>query len=315
MDKTYEALAKHAIEKLNLVRKQQQQQQQDNDNTNNARPHQRHRRRRLWIGLAGGPGSGKSTVADAVAERINKIMDNNVTLVLPMDGFHYTQAYLKEHNMDMKRRGAPWTFDAKTMYEKLHDVTAHHSNDHNSDDADQQQQDPTSFWFPLYNRDISDPVENAICINDSHDIIIVEGLYMLFGALGEQAQDPESPLMQTIQKKFPAGKWPSSPEQHPTLFCSIQEEIAKWKPITELLDETWYVEAPRGLPEQEQRLIQRSLQTWTSAKTKLWGGGDDDDTKVTAEQAATNRVQYNDTPNGQLIECCRPYADRVIETR
>jgi pantothenate kinase len=196
MDETYDTLAQVAIDKLNLLR----QQQQDNENENDTPPR---RRRRLWIGLVGGPGSGKSTVAKAVVERLNQ-MDKHDTgnvsaMVLPMDGFHYTQAHLKEHGMDMKRRGAPWTFDAKTMYEKLHAVVHPTSN---GNDADHE----ATFWFPSYGREISDPVENAIRINSSHDIIIVEGLYMLLGALVDQAQDPESPLMQMIQK-FP-DKWP-----------------------------------------------------------------------------------------------------------
>jgi pantothenate kinase len=322
MDETYDTLACDAIEKLHLLRSQQQQQNTDIHNNVGSRC-----RRRLWIGLAGGPGSGKSTVAAAVVDRINNnkkhVNDDAVrAMVLPMDGFHYTQAYLKEHDMDMKRRGAPWTFDAKNMYEKLKNaVTVNNNNNNDQVETDEE----TSFWFPSYNRDISDPVENAICIDSSHDIIIVEGLYMLLGALVDQAQDVSSPLLQTIQK-FP-DNWrstSSSLEQqndntdYSTAYWSmLQAEIAKWKPITDLFDETWYVQAPGGLPEQEQRLIQRSLQTWTDAKTKLWSGVSDNShvTSMTADQAATLRVQYNDAPNGQLVECCRPYADRIFETR
>lgn len=45
-----------------------------------------------WVGIAGGPGSGKSTLSAAVASRINTLTGLDVCVVLPMDGFHYRYA-------------------------------------------------------------------------------------------------------------------------------------------------------------------------------------------------------------------------------
>ena len=42
-----------------------------------------------WIGLAGAPGSGKTTVAEAMRRR----MPGKIT-VIPMDGYHYYRAQL-----------------------------------------------------------------------------------------------------------------------------------------------------------------------------------------------------------------------------
>ena len=42
--------------------------------------------RQYWIGLAGGPGSGKSTVANKIKEALADKVD-----VIPMDGYHFYQ--------------------------------------------------------------------------------------------------------------------------------------------------------------------------------------------------------------------------------
>ena len=71
--------------------------------------------RRTLLALAGGPGSGKSTAAAAVADRLNKSLGPGTAAVLPMDGYHLTRATLDafpDPAAAHARRGAPWTFDA-----------------------------------------------------------------------------------------------------------------------------------------------------------------------------------------------------------
>jgi pantothenate kinase len=59
---------------------------------------------RLIVGLAGAPGTGKSTAAAALAARLPD------AVVLPMDGFHLPQAELVR--LDRRERmGAPDTYD------------------------------------------------------------------------------------------------------------------------------------------------------------------------------------------------------------
>lgn len=61
---------------------------------------------RLFVGLAGPPGAGKSTLAHEVARRINKlwpekassldsqVQPSDVAIVIPMDGFHLYRSEL-----------------------------------------------------------------------------------------------------------------------------------------------------------------------------------------------------------------------------
>lgn len=48
-----------------------------------------------WIAIAGGPGSGKSTLSQAVRSKINYRVGAEISVVLPMDGFHYSRAQLR----------------------------------------------------------------------------------------------------------------------------------------------------------------------------------------------------------------------------
>ena len=48
-----------------------------------------------WVCIAGGPGSGKSTLGAAVAQMVNEELGEERAVVLPMDGFHYSRAELR----------------------------------------------------------------------------------------------------------------------------------------------------------------------------------------------------------------------------
>ena len=60
---------------------------------------------RLMVAIAGAPGAGKSTIAEALAERIAG------AAVVPMDGFHLDNAVLSARGI-LARKGAPESFDA-----------------------------------------------------------------------------------------------------------------------------------------------------------------------------------------------------------
>ena len=119
-----------------------------------------------WVGIGGGPGSGKSTLAEAVAVRVNAKAPGSC-VVLPMDGFHYSRAELK--NLDppdaasyMPRRGAPWTFDAEACYEAFKAAKA-----------------AGEGVLPTYSRELSDPVPDGVRLELSHKLVLVEGNYLL----------------------------------------------------------------------------------------------------------------------------------------
>ena len=61
--------------------------------------------RRLMVAIVGAPGAGKSTLAEALAGRIDG------AAVVPMDGFHLDNAVLRSRGI-LDRKGAPESFDA-----------------------------------------------------------------------------------------------------------------------------------------------------------------------------------------------------------
>src|SRR5690606_16967156 len=65
--------------------------------------------RRILCAIVGAPGAGKSTLAEAVAEELNRRSPGSAAL-LPMDGFHYDDLYLVPAGL-RPRKGAPETFD------------------------------------------------------------------------------------------------------------------------------------------------------------------------------------------------------------
>jgi fructokinase len=64
---------------------------------------------RLRVAVAGPPGAGKSTLAAALVDRLNR--DRPVAALVPMDGFHLDNAILDARGL-RARKGAPETFDA-----------------------------------------------------------------------------------------------------------------------------------------------------------------------------------------------------------
>jgi len=191
----------------------------------------------VFIAIAGGPGSGKSTVAEAVASAINSDATGQeaVAVVLPMDGYHISKANLKIMARDkgttyealMARRGAPWTFDHEQLIQDLTKATILLKEERDNNDGKTRLKQ--EFEFPTYSRDISDPVPGGVCLKPHHTICICEGNYLL-----------------------------AFDDDH-------------WKPLESLWDEGWLVVAPSSV--QLERLIHRHLLTWTDEKTKLWGPG------------------------------------------
>lgn len=121
---------------------------------------------RRVIGIVGAPGAGKSTIAEPLATAIGAAL-------LPMDGYHYPQAVLRE----LGRRecmGAPDTFDVDAFVACLEAVR-------NSGD---------SVTARGFDREVEEPVEDAITIPQELQTVIVEGNYLLLSDGGWEQVGP-----------------------------------------------------------------------------------------------------------------------------
>ena len=63
---------------------------------------------RLLVAISGAPGSGKSTLSQALSSKLNKL--EHVAAVIPMDGYHLDESLLNDLSL-LRRKRAPETFD------------------------------------------------------------------------------------------------------------------------------------------------------------------------------------------------------------
>lgn len=110
---------------------------------------------RYVFGLAGPPGSGKSTVAAHLADALGAV-------VVPMDGFHLDNSELTRSGLS-EVKGAPKTFDASGFVQLVA----------------QLKQTDRPVLAPAFDRTADRTVDGAITIGTDERIVIVEGNYLL----------------------------------------------------------------------------------------------------------------------------------------
>ena len=126
---------------------------------------------RVVVGLVGLPGAGKSTQARIWADAVNEQAQSTVMQAVGMDGFHLSLSELAQLPVpknDLSRRGAPWTFDSRKLAQSLEEL---HQLDASGNYKDVR--------WPDFDHGVGDPVSNAIHIEPSARLILVEGLYLL----------------------------------------------------------------------------------------------------------------------------------------
>jgi pantothenate kinase len=116
---------------------------------------------RRILGITGGPGSGKTVLADALAAELA-----GRAVVVGMDGFHLSNARLRELRR-LDRKGAPDTFDATGYLALLRRLRA------NTEDT---------VRAPRFDRAAEEPVADAIVIARTVPLVITEGNYLLLDA-------------------------------------------------------------------------------------------------------------------------------------
>ena len=117
---------------------------------------------RRIVGICGAPGAGKSTLATALVEELNRRRPGTVVAV-PMDGFHLAASVIARDDR-ATRRGAPDTFDPDGFAALLQRLRSNREE---------------VVYAPEYRREIEDPVAGAIAVPASCPVVVVEGNYLL----------------------------------------------------------------------------------------------------------------------------------------
>ena len=115
--------------------------------------------RRFMLGLAGAPGAGKSTVAQALLHAFE-----GRAVVVPMDGFHLANSELARLGL-AGRKGAPCTFDAAGYVALLERL--------------RRRPDGATVYAPEFRREIEEAIAGAIAVPDDIELVITEGNYLL----------------------------------------------------------------------------------------------------------------------------------------
>jgi pantothenate kinase len=111
---------------------------------------------RFLLGVAGSPGAGKSTVAQALAEAVG-------ATYLPMDGYHLADVELARLHL-LDRKGHPDTFDPYGFAQLLGRL---------------RQRPAHVVYAPAFDRVLEQPLAGAVPIAPSADLVITEGNYLL----------------------------------------------------------------------------------------------------------------------------------------
>jgi pantothenate kinase len=112
---------------------------------------------RQVLGIAGGPGVGKSTLAQRLVAELG-----GASAYVPMDGFHMRHAKLEALGT-VADKGMPHTFEATAFAEFLAALKTASGD----------------MTGPGYSRKIEDVVDDAFTVSGSTRLLVVEGNYLL----------------------------------------------------------------------------------------------------------------------------------------
>ena len=117
--------------------------------------------RRFLVGLAGPPGAGKSTLAEAL--RGGLVGRGETAEILPMDGFHMDDGILAERGL-LPRKGVPETFDGRGFVDIVHAL----------------KQADGEVLVPVFDRSRELAINAARAIPQETRFVLAEGNYLLF---------------------------------------------------------------------------------------------------------------------------------------
>jgi pantothenate kinase len=115
---------------------------------------------RFIVAVAGPPGAGKSTLANALNDALHS--RGETSAVLPMDGFHMDNGILSERGL-LARKGSPETFDVRGFLDIIAAVRK----------ADQE------VLVPVFDRSREIAIASARVVSPETRFILAEGNYLL----------------------------------------------------------------------------------------------------------------------------------------
>mgnify|MGYP001178858167 CR=1 FL=1 len=221
----------------------------------------------LFIGIGGGPGSGKSTLATAVKNAINLKENKELAVVLPMDGFHYSRLKLKQLGEKGVMIGDP--SGTKCLTTTFEDLIARRGS-------------PWTF-------DSSSIIKEFTKVREDG-----------FGSLPIYSREESDPVDDGVKLLSSHGIVLLEGNY---LLCYNDPE---WSPLKDIFDEKWYIQC-NSMDDQRSRLIDRHLETWTEAKTKMFGAG---------RKGATIKADSNDVLNAIWVErMSKDHADLIVHSK
>jgi pantothenate kinase len=141
--------------------------------------------RRAVLGIAGAPGSGKTTLAGRLVAELNGTGAVWVAHV-PMDGFHLADVELDRLGL-RDRKGAPETFDAAgyaALLRRLRERTPSGEREEPAVDGRGNGAEEDIVYAPGFERVLEQPLAGVIPVLPSVRLVVTEGNYLLLGGPG-----------------------------------------------------------------------------------------------------------------------------------
>ncbi|GGL44086.1 nucleoside/nucleotide kinase family protein [Phycicoccus endophyticus] len=125
---------------------------------------------RALLGIAGVPGVGKTTLVEALLERLGHTLGPDVVAHVPMDGFHLADVQLDRLGL-RDRKGAPETFDVGGYAALLRRLRVERG----------------PVYAPGFERTLEQPLAGALVVPERARLVLTEGNYLLLATAAWRA--------------------------------------------------------------------------------------------------------------------------------